>query len=318
MERDRDQRGQYADGFKARDALAVFAERDDQARPVTANDIKEELGWTRGTVHNKLGRLVERGILETRKIGSRGRVWWAPISRDLVPLSSMKLSDVETPTSPEEILESAGEAIPGRTEEDRQQRAAAVLTAYEFLQQQGQAQIAEIQEYTYEKHPLEDETKNQSAATRQWVNYLRDGLRKLPGVEGGEVSRSGTWNYVDPGGELAQALDVELEDWVKEVEVTGEGTLADRQHAMIQLAYDYLKRDGPARREDFEEALPDYTAHYSGFEGLWGYCLRDALQNAPEVEVESEHGRYSTFKYAGGRGEPAADTEVRSATAADE
>jgi len=47
-------------------------------------DVVDELGIARRTAHNKLGALVERGVLETRKIGARGRVWWRPIPADSV------------------------------------------------------------------------------------------------------------------------------------------------------------------------------------------------------------------------------------------
>ena len=81
--RDRNEHGQYADGVPPEDVLEVFDEREDRGRPVTANDITEALGIARRTAHNKLNQLVERGELETRKVGARGRVWWVPIPPDL-------------------------------------------------------------------------------------------------------------------------------------------------------------------------------------------------------------------------------------------
>jgi len=63
---------------------ALVDAREDLGRPVTAGDVVDELGIARRTAHNKLGALVERGVLETRKIGARGRVWWRPIPADSV------------------------------------------------------------------------------------------------------------------------------------------------------------------------------------------------------------------------------------------
>ena len=82
MSRDRNQSGQYADGIDPETVAEVFDARDDRARPVTAGDVVDQLGIARRTAHNKLNALVERGDLETRKIGARGRVWWRPIPRE--------------------------------------------------------------------------------------------------------------------------------------------------------------------------------------------------------------------------------------------
>jgi len=83
-ERDRNESGQFTDGIDPETVLAVVDDRDDLARPITANDIVEELGIARRTAHNKLGRLVERGTLDTRKTGAKGRVYWRPIPADEV------------------------------------------------------------------------------------------------------------------------------------------------------------------------------------------------------------------------------------------
>ena len=82
MGRDRNERGRYADGIDPETVMDVFDARDDAARPVTASDVVEELGIARRTAHNKLNALVERGTLDTRKIGARGRVWWIPERED--------------------------------------------------------------------------------------------------------------------------------------------------------------------------------------------------------------------------------------------
>jgi response regulator of citrate/malate metabolism len=84
MKRDRNESGQFADGIDPETVLDVVDAREDLGRPVTAGDVVDELGIARRTAHNKLGALVERGVLETRKIGARGRVWWRPIPADSV------------------------------------------------------------------------------------------------------------------------------------------------------------------------------------------------------------------------------------------
>lgn len=82
MDRDRDRNGQYADRIPPEAVLEVFEARGDLARPVTAADVTDVLGIARRTAYNKLNRLVERDLLETRKVGARGRVFWQPISCD--------------------------------------------------------------------------------------------------------------------------------------------------------------------------------------------------------------------------------------------
>lgn len=79
MGRERNERGRYADRIPPEWVLEVFEDRDDQARPLTADDIMDEFDCARRTAHNKLGELVDRGDLKTRKVGAKGRVWWVPM-----------------------------------------------------------------------------------------------------------------------------------------------------------------------------------------------------------------------------------------------
>ena len=51
---------------------ALVDAREDPGRPVTAGDVVDELGIARRTAHNKLGALVERGVLENQEIAYRG------------------------------------------------------------------------------------------------------------------------------------------------------------------------------------------------------------------------------------------------------
>jgi predicted DNA binding protein/GAF domain-containing protein len=62
------------------DVLAVFERGEDPSRPLTAPEVAEALGCARRTAHKKLTALAERDDLSTKKVGSRGRVWWLPAS----------------------------------------------------------------------------------------------------------------------------------------------------------------------------------------------------------------------------------------------
>ena len=58
------------------EVLAAFRRRADPRAPLTAPEIADELGCARRTAHAKLETLAERDDLRTKKVGSRGRVWW--------------------------------------------------------------------------------------------------------------------------------------------------------------------------------------------------------------------------------------------------
>ena len=61
--------------------LATFERRADPHAPLTAPEVADELGCARRTAHAKLEALAERGDLRTKKVGSRGRVWWSAPDR---------------------------------------------------------------------------------------------------------------------------------------------------------------------------------------------------------------------------------------------
>ena len=60
------------------DTFAVFDRADAPSTPYTTSEVADELDCSRRTTYNRLERLAERGDLETKKVGARGRVWWRP------------------------------------------------------------------------------------------------------------------------------------------------------------------------------------------------------------------------------------------------
>ncbi|WP_227379566.1 PAS domain S-box protein [Haladaptatus halobius] len=58
------------------DTLNVFEEAAKVGTPFTASEVADELGCVRRTAYGKLKELAERGDLQTKKVGARGRVWW--------------------------------------------------------------------------------------------------------------------------------------------------------------------------------------------------------------------------------------------------
>lgn len=46
--------------------------------PLTTPEVADGFDCTSRTIYNKLETLVDEGVLETKKVGARGRVWWRP------------------------------------------------------------------------------------------------------------------------------------------------------------------------------------------------------------------------------------------------
>lgn len=60
-----------------RETLAVFTEHP-AGTPLTTNEVATHLDCGRRSTYDKLDGLVEKGYLETKAVGARGRVWWRP------------------------------------------------------------------------------------------------------------------------------------------------------------------------------------------------------------------------------------------------
>jgi hypothetical protein len=157
----------------------VFRDRDDPARPLTANDVMATVGCSRRTAHNKLNQLVERGVLRTRKVGSRSRVWWVPLSRDS--------EDSTHQPVPKEIIRDVDLPGTGKTLAARQE---ALIGAYEYLQDHPEAKKSDFLEDVFPEHPAEFETPE------GWWNAIHPALAELPGVDPPE-ERGHIWRFLD-------------------------------------------------------------------------------------------------------------------------
>lgn len=172
-DRRRNEHGQYDDRIPPEAVLEVFAAREDRARPLTATDVMESLDCSRRTAHNKLNELVDRGTLETRKVGARSRVWWRPIeihsrSRSIEsPVSNAKRRD-NSPT-----LETHHEAH---------------VAVYEYLREHPEAQKADLLRDVYSEHPAGYDSGD------RWWDDIRSTLDKLP--VGLTKKRRHMWRYL--------------------------------------------------------------------------------------------------------------------------
>ncbi|WP_273837110.1 ArsR family transcriptional regulator [Halococcus sp. PRR34] len=168
----------HADHIPLDAVLSVFEGRDDHARPVTASDVIQTVGCSRRTAHNKLNELVDRGTLKTRKVGSRSRVWWIPITDPLdgvlaEPSAGPPVEDVDLPGT-------------GKTLESRQ---AALRAAYEYLQEHPEAKKSDFLQEVFSEYPAEYET------AEGWWNAIQPALAQLPGVDPPE-ERAHVWHFL--------------------------------------------------------------------------------------------------------------------------
>ena len=159
--------------------VSVFRERDDLARPLTATDIMEEVGCSRRTAHNKLNELVEEGVLETRKVGSRSRVWWEPMT-ERPDRSEDEASSVDRLVR-EVDLPGTGKTLKARQE--------ALLASYEYLQEHPEAKKSDFLQDVFPKNPAEYET------AEGWWNAIQPALAELPGVNPPE-ERGHIWHFL--------------------------------------------------------------------------------------------------------------------------
>lgn len=156
----------------------VFQGRVDRARPLTASDIMEAVSCSRRTAHNKLNELTEQGVLETRKVGSRSRVWWVPIEDggrgpQGDPRAAL-LDDVELPGT-------------GSTLRERED---ALLAVYDYLRAHPRAKKSDFQTAVYPDHDAGFET------AEGWWNALQPALAELPGVDPPK-ERGHIWKFTD-------------------------------------------------------------------------------------------------------------------------
>ena len=82
-----------------RETLAVF---DEAGVPLTTPEAAESLDLGRRSAYDRLERLVERGYLETKKVGAGGRVWWRPVP---APTATRPAGRQDSPAAAEVVLD---------------------------------------------------------------------------------------------------------------------------------------------------------------------------------------------------------------------
>lgn len=171
--------------FPLEAVLSVFGDRTDQARPLTANDVMEELGCSRRTAHNKLNTLAERNTLATRKVGARGRVWWVPQTG--VPGNDFT-KEHDTYGDTEVNTGIADAELPG-TGETLEKRREALRAAYDYLTRNPNATESEFLVEIFPEYPAGYKTAD------TWWEAIEPALRELPNVDVNE-DREHVWHYL--------------------------------------------------------------------------------------------------------------------------
>jgi len=189
-DRERNENGEFTDRIPAEAALEAFDDRDDAARPLTAGDVMDSLDCSRRTAHNKLNALVEADELETRKIGSRGRVWWRPIPADRMKRPD-RANEPDTrtdgiPTEAERAIRRAELPGSGRTLDARRE---ALAAAYKYLTSHPSATKSDFLDDVYPKYPAKFETPE------GWWNAIQPALKELPAVDPPE-ERGHLWQFL--------------------------------------------------------------------------------------------------------------------------
>ncbi|MFB6093814.1 MAG: ArsR family transcriptional regulator [Halanaeroarchaeum sp.] len=186
-DRDRNSHGQFADRIPPETVLSVFEEREDRARPLTANDVMDALECSRRTAHDKLQHLVEEGVLETRKVGARSRVYWIPIGPDDDRTDCDDATDgTERPLAVEQRVRDMDLPGSGPRLQDRQE---AILAAFDYLRDHPSAKKSDFLEEVYPDHRAGFST------AEGWWNVVQPALKELPQVDPPE-ERGHIWHFL--------------------------------------------------------------------------------------------------------------------------
>ncbi len=188
-DRERNEHGQYADRIPPESVLSVFEERADRARPLTANDVMDALDCSRRTAHDKLNELVEDGLLETRKVGARSRVWWIPITGPAAGRSAVMDGEPSPSARPLAVEQRVQEMeLPGSGPrlEDRRE---AILAAFDYLREHPSAKKSDFLEDVYPKYSAGFDTPD------GWWNVVQRALKELPHVDPPK-ERGHIWHFL--------------------------------------------------------------------------------------------------------------------------
>lgn len=71
--------GKFQDKYSDDEVLDALIQAHPE--PLTNKDVKERIGCSKATAHNRLHELNGEGKIETKMAGARARVWWVDLNR---------------------------------------------------------------------------------------------------------------------------------------------------------------------------------------------------------------------------------------------
>jgi PAS domain S-box-containing protein len=79
----------------SKDNLKEIFESNQHGVPYTSNEVAEQLQCAQTTAYKKLQELVEDDVLQSKKVGARGRVWWLQAEKEYLPSTSESKSQAD-------------------------------------------------------------------------------------------------------------------------------------------------------------------------------------------------------------------------------
>lgn len=179
--------------------------------------------------------------------------------------------------------------VGSRGSKDRQR--AMIQRAYNYLTEEGRATKDEIETI------LPDYTAHYQDFSGFWSYCIQQALKQCEDIES-PVAGHQAWRYIGEK-ELPAELNIEIEDWVFDLDVPGQKMTKKERESLIQYCYNFLREAGEAQRGDFKQYLrsnvPSEIGRYSRFQGLWTYLLKDSLKAAPGVQTHSSGKKNPTI-----------------------
>ena len=71
--------GKYVEQYDETDVLRVLKDRGDKAEPLTAREISDVLDRSRRPTLKKCKSLAADGVIRSKRVGARARVFWIPL-----------------------------------------------------------------------------------------------------------------------------------------------------------------------------------------------------------------------------------------------
>lgn len=157
--------------------LATFREHKDPV--LTTSEVANSLPVGQRATYNRLQSLAEENQLEKKKVGARGIIWW-PTDIEYTYQSAGQQALTQNDTG---LLTALNES-----EENYNEKRAAIMEAFRYLQRNGEASRAEFYEEVYPDYPAGHENRR-----AWWEKIIRPSFSDASTVT--DAPRGGAWIY---------------------------------------------------------------------------------------------------------------------------